>query len=204
MKALQWVINIVLIMAVLYLAFNTNDQDLKIEDSKPIATIDDTNDEGGSESYVIRFINSDSLYKKYDMVKDRFDQLELQQQQYSSSLELKIQRFQQEVQDFQQNASSMSQFEGQMKQKELLQKEQELSELQQELSSKLLDMEQNMQRELRAKVIEKLEEFKLEGVDLILDYSATSSLLVANDSLDISEQVIKYLNTEYKEDQIQE
>lgn len=199
MKTVQWIINVILIIAVILLSFKlyqgVEKTEGNIENSPAVAVAKDNN----TESYVIRYINSDSLYKNYQMVKDRFDELEKQQQQYSLNLESKIQRFQEEVQDFQNNASGMGQFEGQMKQKELLRKEQELAELQQQLSAKLLGMEQEMQRELRAKVIEKLEEFKLEGVDLILDYSATSSLLVVNDSLDITDEVIEFLNKEYNE-----
>lgn len=199
MKAIQWVINIILILGILYVFVISNDKDEVETQMSNAVTLEKQNTGSAQESYVIRFINSDSLYKHYEMVKDRFDDLENRQLQYSSNLDAKIQSFQQEVQNFQQNASGMSQFEGQMKQKELLQKEQELAELQQELSSKLLSMEQSMQKELRAKVIEKLEEFKLEGVDLILDYSATSSLLVVNDSLDITKEVTEFLNNEYRE-----
>lgn len=204
MKALQWSINIVLIGAVAYLLVKQSEQNCNTKNDQESVTTSVQQNISQNESYVIRFINSDSLYKNYQLVKDRFDNLEKRQQQYSSNLDAKIQRFQQEVQAFQEKASSMSQFEGQMKQKELLQKEQELAELQQELSSKLLDMEQNMQKELRAKVIKKLEEFKLEGVDLIMDYSATSSLLVANDSLDITREVTDFLNEEYLENKTAE
>ncbi len=193
MKAVQWIFNGVMILALAYLFF-TKDQPEEPKQEEPKSI---TENVGDTESYVIRYINSDTLYKEYKLVQDRFNDLEKKQQQYSNNLDYKVNAFKKEVEEFQQAAASMSQFEGQMKQKELMQKEQELAQLQQDLSSKLLDMEQQMLMELRGKVIKKLEEFKLEGVDLILDHSGTSSLLVANDSLDITQEVLEYLNTEY-------
>ena len=195
MKSIQWVLNILFAIILGYLLINSfSNEPAKAENVEQPEVV-----EVGEESskLVVRYINSDSIYAHYEMVNDLRKDLESRQKQYSSSLEARVKAFEQEVITFQQNAQTMSQFEGQQKQKELLAKEQELGAMQQDLSSKLLEMENKMQRDIRENVLNYLESFKSQGVDLVLDFSSNSSLLMAQDTFDISSAVIDSLNVRY-------
>lgn len=196
MKSIQWVINILFAIILGYLLINSfSDESVKEELADDVGLVEVAEEE--SVDLVVRYINSDSIYAHYEMVKDLRKDLESRQKQYSSSLEARVKAFEQEVVDFQQKAQTMSQFEGQQKQKELLAKEQELGVMQQDLSTKLLEMENKMQRDIRDNVLNYLESFKSQGVDLVLDFSSNSSLLMAQDTFDISSAVIDSLNVRY-------
>ena len=101
--------------------------------------------------------------------------------------------------EFQQNAPTMSQFEGQEKQKQLLAKEQELTRLQEDLSVKLMEMEDKMKRDLRKSILSYLKRYRNEKVDVILDFSTSSSVLMIDDSLNLTQEVLKGLNEEYNQ-----
>lgn len=198
MKNIQWGINILFAILLGYLILGNK----TIENTEVAAN----NENGIAEEAAhisekmgieIRYINSDSIYAEYEMVNDLRSNLEGRQKQYSSSLEGRLKAFEQEVVAFQKSAPTMGQFEGQQKQQELLAKEQELGQTQQDLSAKLLEMETKMQKDIRENVLSYLERFKGEGIDLVLDFSNSSSLLMAHDTLDITSEVIDSLNAKY-------
>jgi outer membrane protein len=194
MKNIQWVLNILFAIILGYLLvgeFNSN------EDKSVISEEVNTDAEIDESGLVIRYINSDSLYKKFDLVADLRENIDRKQQEYSATMELRAKAFEQEVISFQQNAQSMSQFEGQQKQKELLAEEQELGEMQQELSNKLIEMDNKMQLEIREAVLKYLEKYKNQGVDYVLDYSSNGSVLKANNTDDITNAVVDSLNVIY-------
>jgi len=145
----------------------------------------------------VRYVNTDSIWANFDYVDEIRQRLESRQQQYKNELESKIRKFESDVKAFQQNAANMSRFEGEQKQKELLQAEQNLQLLQEELSVKLAQEEEKMKMDLRQRILDHLEAYRTENIDLILDYSVSGSLLLANDSLDITSEVLTALNEEH-------
>src|SRR5690606_39654115 len=127
------------------------------------------------------------------------DNLSKKQEEYRNDLERRLRAFEKEVMDFQQNASTMSQFEGQEKQKQLLAKEQELSRLQEDLSVKLMEMEDKMKRDLRNSILSYLKSYRNEKVDVILDFSTSSYVLMIDDALNLTQEVLKGLHEEYNQ-----
>lgn len=199
MKNIQWGINILFAILIGYLMINGLSGNVESEKTTSVKNKKDTTAINSVGSGLeIRYINSDTIYVKFKMVEDLRKDLEGRQKQYSSSLEGRVKAFEQEVVSFQQNAQTMSQFEGQQRQKELMAKEQELGEMQQDLSGKLLEMETKMQKDIRSNVLEYLESYKARGIDLILDYSSNSSLLMVQESLDITTEVLDSLNLNYE------
>lgn len=194
MKSVQWILNIAFVLLISYLLITQNKTETA---DNSIAQTEQDSVKQDNPAFHIRYINSDTLYKKYDLVNQMRKDLESRQKQFSNSLESKVRKFESEVQNFQQSAQGMSQFEGQQKQKELLEKEQELGRMQQDLSDQLLGMENEMHKKIRDKIFSHLSKYKEEGIDLILDYSASSSLLMASDSLNITQEVLNTLNQEY-------
>ena len=80
---------------------------------------------------------------------------------------------------------------------ELMEKEQKLTQLQQEMSSQLMEMEDQMKLTLRDSILSYLKNHHGENADIILDYSSNSSVLMVQDSLDLTNIVLKGLNDEY-------
>lgn len=196
-KNLQIALNVVFALAIAYLFFAQNQE--KSSEDKLEENLEEQIAEEVDEPLELRYVNSDSIWSKYDFVSEMRDNLAQKQQEYRSDLERRLTVFEKEVMAFQQNAQTMSQFEGQEKQKELIAKEQELSRLQEDLSVKLMEMEDKMKRDLRKNILTYLKRYRNEKVDVILDFSTNSSVLMIDDSLNLTQEVLNGLNEEYKQ-----
>lgn len=196
MKNLQWLINAVLLIGLIYLIVNNVSEESPEPEKQKITAEKDTNDQAFA-GLNVRYINSDTVFAKYELVNELRTSLEAKQRSYQNDLEQKLKSFEEEVMAFQTEAGNMSGFAAQQEQKRLVEKEQELAMLQQNLSERLQGQELKMQKQLREKLQVVLDAFKSEKIDLILDYSINSSILYANDSLDITSLVIDSLNTQH-------
>lgn len=200
MKNIQSILNILFLVCILvlfYLLLNNDNVDLDKEQNGTENKF--SNSEVGMEGTAIdiRYVNTDSIWLNFDYVDEIRKRLESRQLQYKKELEGKIRNFEAEVKAFQEKAANMSRFEGEQKQKELIQEEQKLQQLQEELSVKLVEEEEKMKLDLRKRILDHLEGYKMENVDLILDYSNSGSVLLASDSLNITSEVLTALNEDY-------
>jgi outer membrane protein len=192
-KQIQWVLNIVFAIGIGFILWNQNKTEEVKEEPKQEAT--QTKEE---EPLEVRYVNSDSIWANYDYVKKVRKDLTQKQSEYRTDLEQRMAAFEKEVMAFQEEAPQMSRFEGEQKQKVLMEKEQELGRIQEDLSSKLMNMEDKMNRDIRTTILKYLKKYKEENVDLILDFSSNSSVLMVEDSLDITKRVLEGLNQEYQ------
>ncbi len=203
-KNIQIAFNVVFGIAIIILFYlqssSKSSNELKEEEVEEVDSKVSKLEEGAfSSSFIkMRYINTDSLWSKYEYVKELSRDLDRQQENYRANLESKVLAFQKEINEFQQKAPTMSQFEAEQKQKALIEKNDELERLEQELSMKLLEMEDKMKRDLRKSILDYIDRYKNENIDLILDYSLTSSVLMMNDSLNITNEVLRGLNEEYQ------
>ncbi len=198
MKKLQLILNLVFALLIAFLLYQNGVEGNETAPEETDQSLVQTAEIDSTSALRVHYINSDSIYKRYDLVNDLRNDLEQRQAQFRANLEARARKFEEEVKSFQQKASGMSQFEGQQMQKELLEKEQELGQMQQDLSDQLMQMEGEMHQVIRGKIFDELESFKERGVDLILDYSSNSSLLMAGDSLDLTAEVLLALNKAYE------
>jgi outer membrane protein len=149
----------------------------------------------------IAYINIDSLNEKYEYIKDKSKEIRSRQTAIEGSLNSMYSTFQQEVADFQQAVQAGIRPEAelkkeearlQQKQTEIANKEKQLQVLGEEVASTQADMLQNV-----SKFIERYNNNKF---DFILAYTTTniSSVLYANPSLEITNEIINGLNEEYR------
>lgn len=149
----------------------------------------------------IAYINIDSLNEKYEYIKDKSKEIRGRQTAIEGSLNSMYTTFQQEVADFQQAVQAGIRPEAelkkeearlQQKQLEITNKEKQLQTLGEEVAATQSDMLQNV-----SKFIERYNNNKF---DYILAYTTTniSSVLYANPSLEITNEVVNGLNEEYR------
>lgn len=196
-KNIQIALNVVFALGIGYLLFTQSQQGESAKDIEEV--VEEQMTEEVDEPLQVRYVNSDTIWGNYLFVDEMRDNLSKKQEEYRSDLERRLRAFEKEVMEFQQNAPSMSQFEGQEKQKQLLAKEQELTRLQEDLSVKLMEMEDKMKRDLRKSILSYLKRYRNEKVDVILDFSTSSSVLMIDDSLNLTKEVLKGLNEEYNQ-----
>ncbi|WP_324756608.1 OmpH/Skp family outer membrane protein [Sphingobacterium thalpophilum] len=148
----------------------------------------------------IVYINSDSLSEKYQYFKDIKSKLEGKVKKAQADLQSKSTAFQREVAEYQKNAATMSAADRQATEQKLARKQDELARLDQTASSSIAKDESDEFNNVYNKITEFLKKHATEnGYKLVLTYSKTNpTVLYADPSLEITNEVIKQLNEEYK------
>lgn len=154
------------------------------------------------EAEKIVYVNSDSLLNNYEYFKVLKQKFESKSKQAEADLKNKGAAFQREVAAYQQNAQGMSADQRAQTEERLARKQQELQAYQQNAGSALANEEASENEKLYDKVADYLKKHaKEKGYKMVLTYSkGNSAILFADDNLDVTKEVIKGLNEEYKKD----
>ncbi|TCD11156.1 OmpH family outer membrane protein [Pedobacter frigidisoli] len=147
----------------------------------------------------IVFVNSDSLLTKYEYFKDLKVKFEGKTKNAQSDMQAKGQAFQREVAQYQQSAQTLSADQRKATEERLARKQQELQTYQQNAGGALQNEQATENEKLYDKVATYLKGYaKEKGYKMVLTYSkANSAILFADESLDVTSEVIKGLNAEY-------
>lgn len=160
-----------------------------------VASNGNTTDLGG-----IVFVNTDSLLNNYEYFKKIKNQFQEKSKKAQAELTAKGTAFQNEVNTYQKNAPTLTPEQRAMTEQRLARKQQELSAYNQNASEALANEQATENEKLYDKVAEYLKKHaKDKGYKMVLSYSKTNpGLLFADVSLDVTKDVIKGLNEEYK------
>ena len=206
-KNLSLILNVVLLIAVAilyYLHFackNSCETYTNTADSTKIVVPPVMSPKEIKASKIV-YINSDILNDKYDFVKDLVAVAQTKQQRLESVYQKKGQEFQQKYTELQQKAGQGLLSENQTKEAEdALQKDKlEIDKLEAQLQS-LADEFQKSNEEVRKTVVDYVKEYNKTGqYNYILTYTTGPGgiVLLANDSLDITNEIVEGLNAQYK------
>lgn len=195
MKHLSLILNGILAVAVIYLYI------LHFGSGKAAET--NTNREtggfAGGPVPKIAYVNSDTLLAHYDYFKDKQAELETKATQLQSEYENRAKGLQNEINAFQRTAGQMTINQARAAEEDLRKKQQNLMQYQQNLSTQLMEQENKVNEELYQNVSSYLEQYgKDKDFKIVLTYTKGSGVLYADDSLDITREVIAGLNEKYK------
>lgn len=176
------------------------------EENVEIAAQDSVLAEGNKEKTgKIYYVNTDSLWGKYEYVQEITERLESRKKQYEKQIERELRNFEDQVNEIRQKAATMSQVELEIKQREFVRKESELSQMSEDLEMKFITEEKEWNDKLRKKILKHVRESMDERpYDFVLGYASQSAILLANDSLDLTQEMLQGLNEEYRNQQEQE
>ncbi|WP_442795245.1 OmpH family outer membrane protein [Pelobium manganitolerans] len=148
------------------------------------------------------YVNSDSLLAKYEYFKDMNAKLEAKSKRAEADLKDKGTAFQREVAAYQQGANTMSADQRQKTEERLARKQQELQGFQQNAGAALQNEQAAESEKLYDKVADYLKGYaKKKGYKMVLTYTKTNpTILFADESLDVTAEVIQGLNEAYKKD----
>lgn len=151
------------------------------------------------ENAAIVYVNSDSLLNNYTYFKEIKAKFEGKSKKAQDDLKAKGTAFQREVAAYQQGAASLSADQRAATEQRLARKQQELQGYQQNAGAALQNEEGIENEKLYNKVAEYLKKYaKTKGYKMVLTYSkSNSAILFADESLDVTKEVIKGLNDEY-------
>lgn len=154
------------------------------------------------KSELIVYVNSDSLLNNYEYFKAVKDKFQEKSKKAQSDLTAKGAAFQREVAAYQQNAATLSADQRATTEERLARKQQELATYNQNAGNALANEEAVENEKLYNKVSEFLKKHaKTKGYKMVLAYSKSNpTVLYADESMDVTKEVVAGLNEEYKKD----
>jgi outer membrane protein len=145
------------------------------------------------------YVNSDTLYSKYNYAKDVNNALQAKLKAAQSDMQSKLDAFQREGVDYQKNAATMPADQRQVTEQRLQREQQQLQGYQQNESAQLQDDKAAQYQKVYDKVDDFVKQYaKQNGYKLVLTYSKQVQTVIYGDpSLDITTDVVKGLNDAY-------
>lgn len=151
----------------------------------------------------IAYVDIDSLEANYVVLKTKKEEFKKRQQQMEGELERSYQQMQNDYAEVQRKAqnNTLTQAEYESAQKRLTQMQQSLETRKRSLTDQLLKEQDDFNKDLKDNLDNFLEEYnKDKHFDYILSYAGVaSSILYADKSLNVTEEVIAGMNEKAKE-----
>jgi outer membrane protein len=146
------------------------------------------------------YVNGDSLLENYDYFKNAKKEFEAKTLRTEKEIEAKRSVLELEFTNYQKMASSMSPEQRARTEESLMRKEQDLRLFSENAAAKLQEDQNKFNEQLFDKVSKYLKEHtKEKSYKIVFNFTKGSGILYANDSLDITEEVLEGLNKQYKE-----
>ena len=156
----------------------------------------------GSGSLSVVFLNIDSLNENYAFVTALKNDLESTGKRLQTEVLTEQSNLEKEAADFQRQVANntITEERAKMVYEELMKKQQSLMEKKERYTQQVAEQEYNLNLRLLDTVTHFLKRYnKASKFDYILTYKTGGDILIANDTLDITNDVVKLLNQEYNE-----
>jgi outer membrane protein len=190
MKNTSLILNIILLVAVAVLYY------LHFSGTKTVSASSDTT---VPSDIKIAYVNSDSIAKYYDYVKETSNIIEAKNKRMQDDFQKRAQGLQNEFSAYQRNVNNMTLGQVKAVEEDLAKKQQNLQLYQQRLNQEMMQDDARISKELYDKVTAYLSKYgKEKGLQIILKYDPTSDVLYSTEALDVTNDVIKGLNESYK------
>jgi outer membrane protein len=149
----------------------------------------------------IAYINTDTIMAQYEYAKELETAIKSYQLQIENELRNAANNLQRDYEDYMKTGEKLTLTKQKEKEKELTERQQRLPALQQELAAKLQERQKNDNDKLVKAIYAFIEEYNKthDNYNIILTRSFLNSpVLYADQGLDITDEIIKGLNEEYK------
>jgi outer membrane protein len=191
MKNISVILNIVLLVAVAVLYF--------LYFSGPSASSASSNGSVVPSEFKIAYVKTDSVVKHYEYVKKTREIMEAKAKRLDQDLQKRADGLRGEFAAYQRNVNSMTLGQVKAVEEDLAKKEQNLQLFQRKVSQEVMDDQDRLRVELYDKVTAYLDKYgKDKGIQFILKFDQSSDVLQASEAFDVTSDVIKGLNEEYK------
>ena len=154
----------------------------------------------GSGSITVAFVNIDSLNENYEFVRALKSDLERTGKRLQTEILAEQSNLEKEAADFQRQVTNntITEERAKMVYEALMQKQQALMDKKDRYTQQVAEQELHLNLQLLDTVTNFLKRYNRSyGFDYILTYKTGGDILIANDTLDITGDVVKLLNKEY-------
>ncbi len=150
----------------------------------------------------IAYVNSDSLLLNYDYYKSTIKDLNEKRKKLETDITGRARSLENEAVSYQQKGRSMTLEQAQLTEQNLYRKQQELVQYRDKISQQLAQEEQQKIEELYGNITNYLKDYtKDKPYRLVLGYSKGGGILFADNSLEITNEVLTGLNKKYNQKQ---
>lgn len=211
-QKLSLTLNVVLLIAVLYLFFKVSSLSSAVSGHHGETSVNSGNnpkdtgvkvnrvhEEDGQ--LVIRYVDIDSLNSQYELLKDAEKEFQALNKQAEAQYKGKIQAAQKRAQEIEKEFQFMTLSQQKAAQEEMARMEKDIQMSEQRIFGPVQDKFTVRKNEIDRTVKNYLREYCVKNnIDFILgQMSAVNFLMYSNPSMDITEEIIAGLNTEYAE-----
>lgn len=202
MQKSQTIINIVLFVAIVVLfipyAIKDTKDDCSVQGEKKTSKSEETS----ASASKIAYIQVDTLLTNYTFAKEANESLLKKTESSRSQLQRKVNAWQKDAMDFQnklKNNAFLSRERAESENNRLMRQRQELDQLDQRLTNDLLKEQSKLNEQLRDTINTFLKEYNHKHhYTIILANTANDNVLYAEESCDITNDVVEQLNRRYK------
>jgi len=201
--------NIVLLLAVAFLFFRTeasllegsspSPSDETPSDSTEFASSTKTKGFSDFNNPRIAYVDAERLNEEYQFIAEKYEELEKEQMRIESQIERKLRAAEERYLELEAQAPSMTPTMLQDAQMELQNLQQDITRFQEQAATDFRKKEASAQEQFFGNISSFLEKLNQEGrYDYVLTYQIGGQILLANDSLNITDEVVRGLNEEYR------
>ena len=146
------------------------------------------------------YVDTSKLIQEYKEMKEVEAEFTAKSDSIKGELDTMAQDFQKEVQDYQANMNSMSVDKRKEVEQNLMRKQQMIQQQQQMRGNQLREESDTVIDSIVSKVKDYVKDYgKDNGYTYIFGSNESANIMYAKDGLDITEEILKKLNAEYKE-----
>jgi outer membrane protein len=149
------------------------------------------------------YLKSDSVLKYYDYLKEMKTILEAKQKKLEQDLQNRGQSLQNEITSYQRNVSNLTIGQAKALEEDLGKKQQNFRLYQQSLEQEMLNDQNKLTEALYGRITTFLKKYADgSGLQVVFKYDQSSDVLFGGPGIDISQDVIKGLNEDYKTEKL--
>ncbi|GHN03060.1 hypothetical protein WSM22_45490 [Cytophagales bacterium WSM2-2] len=147
----------------------------------------------------IAYLVTDSVVKYYDFVKEMRTIYEAKGKRLEHDLQNRAQSLQNDINAYQRNVGSLTIGQAKAVEEDLGKKQQNFRLFQQSVEQEVMNDQNKLMNDLYGKITTFLKKYAQgSGLQVVLKYDASSDVLFGGPGIDVSQDVIKGLNDEYK------
>jgi outer membrane protein len=171
----------------------------KVAENNPIIEKELINVPLNKESLNVAFVNSDTVSKYYEFAKKIQKTLTIKRSDAEGQIKSKYFAYESLVQEFEKASPIMGDREKMEKAQKIRLLEQEIMQVEQQLSEQVSRQELELTQSYIVKTNDYMQEIgKSIGYDYVMSYRIGGAMLYANESHDITNEIIKLLNERYE------
>jgi len=171
----------------------------KVAENNPVIEKELINVPLNKESLNVAFVNSDTVSKYYEFAKKIQKTLTIKRSDAEGQIKSKYFAYESLVQEFEKASPIMGDREKMEKAQKIRLLEQEIMQVEQQLSEQVSRQELELTQSYIVKTNDYMQEIgKSIGYDYVMSYRIGGAMLYANESHDITNEIIKLLNERYE------